>query len=172
MDAYDAVVSKLDVAEFADKPVSSDIKLKVIEAARLTGSGMNNQHWKFILVQGRDRLKTLANDSTTGQWVKGANFAVIILTNPRYPFHLIDAGRAVESMQIAAWNFGVVSRIYTGVDREGLERDFGIKKELNPSAVVGFGYPTRKIIGKKNRKPLNEVAYLDRFGTPLTVGQL
>jgi len=38
--------------------------------------------------------------------------------------------------------------------------------------VVGFGYPARKVIGKKKRKPINEVAYLDRYGRPFTEGQL
>lgn len=170
MDAYEAVKSKLDLAEFATKNVPSDVKVKVIDAARLTGSGMNAQHWKFILVQGGERLKTLANDSTTGKWVEHADFAVIVLTNPKYGFHLIDAGRALESMQIAAWNFGVASRIFTGINREAFERDFGIPKELNPSVVVGFGYPARKILGKKKRKPMGEVAFLDRFGKPLTPG--
>lgn len=172
LDAYEVVASKLDIAEFAPTAVPSDVKLKVLDAARLTSSGMNNQHWKFILVQGRDRLKTLANDSTTGKWVEGANFAVIVLTNPKYGFHLIDAGRALQSMQIAAWNFGVASRIYTGINREGLERDFGVPKELSPSVILGFGYPARKIVGKKNRKAMGEVAYLDRYGKPLIPTQL
>jgi nitroreductase len=172
LDAYEAVASKLDLAEFASKNVPSDVKVKVIDAARLTGSGMNVQHWKFILVQGRERLKTLANDSTSGKWVERADFAVIVLTNPKYGFHLIDAGRALQSMQIAAWNYGVTSRIFTGINREALERDFGIPKDLSPSVVVGFGYPALKIIGKKRRKPISEVAFLGRFGKPLTPGQL
>jgi hypothetical protein len=75
-------------------------------------------------------------------------------------------------MQVAAWNFGVSSRIFTGINRGAFERDFGIPKELSPSVVVGFGYPTRKIVGRKKRKPMGEVAFLDRFGTPLTPGQL
>jgi nitroreductase len=75
-------------------------------------------------------------------------------------------------MQIAAWNFGVASRIFTGVNREALEKDFGIPKDMSPSVIVGFGYPTRKISGKKKRSPLSEVAFLDRFGKALTRDQL
>jgi nitroreductase len=172
LDGYDAVVTKLDVGEFAPKSVPSDVKIKVLDAARLTGSGMNVQHWRFILVQGHDRLGTLANDSTSGKWVEDADFAVIVLTNPKYGFHLIDAGRALQSMQIAAWNFGVASRIFTGINREAVEKDFGIPKDLSPSVVVGFGYPARKISGRKNRNPLGEVAFFDRFGKPLTREQL
>lgn len=45
MDAYDYIVTKLDVREFSPKPVSREVKLKVLEASRITGSGMNRQHW-------------------------------------------------------------------------------------------------------------------------------
>jgi len=168
VDAYEAVVSKLDVRAFSSKNVPSEVKMKVLDAGRLTGSGMNVQHWRFLMIQGRDRLKKLASDSTTGSWVENADFAIIVLTDPKLGFHLLDAGRAVQSMQIAAWSFGVASGIFTGVNREALERDFGIPKNLNPSAVVGFGYPTKKLSGKKKRRPLSEVAFLDRFGNPLT----
>jgi nitroreductase len=165
MDAYDCVATKLDVREFGAKAVPADVKLKVLEAARLTGSGINNQHWRFILVQGRDNLRRLAQDSTTGQWVENANFAVIVLTNPKYGFHLIDAGRATQDMQVAAWNYGVTSCIFTGIDIDALTRDFEIPKEMNASVVIGFGYPAGKITGrKKNRKPIDELAYLNRYG--------
>jgi nitroreductase len=168
MDAYECVKTKLDVREFSSKDVLADLKLKVMEAARLTQSGMNSQHWRFILVQDRDRLKRLAEDSTTGAWVAGANFAVVVLTNPKFGFHLLDAGRAVQDMQTAAWNFGIVSCIFTGIKDENLRRDFAIPIEFSPSVVVGFGYPAKAISGKrKNRKPLSELVSLDKFGDKL-----
>lgn len=173
MDAYECVATKLDVREFDSRDVPADLKLKVLEAARLTGSGINNQHWRFILVQGRDRLKRLAEDSTTGSWVAQANFAVIVLTNPKFGFHMLDAGRAAQDMQIAAWNFGVISCLFTGLNLEALQRDFGIPNNLNPSVVVGFGYPGRKVTGKrKNRKPLSDLTFLNSYGNRLEPGKL
>ncbi|MGD0177378.1 MAG: nitroreductase family protein [Candidatus Bathyarchaeia archaeon] len=173
MDAYECVATKLDVREFDSRDVPADLKLKVLEAARLTGSGINNQHWRFILVQGRDRLKRLAEDSTTGSWVAQANFAVIVLTNPKFGFHMLDAGRAAQDMQIAAWNFGVISCLFTGLNLEALQRDFGIANNLNPSVVVGFGYPGRKVTGKrKNRKPLSDLTFLNSYGNRLEPGKL
>lgn len=173
MDAYECVATKLDVREFDSRNVPVDVKLKVLEAARLTGSGINNQHWRFILVQEHDRLKRLAEDSTTGSWVAQANFAVVVLTNPKFGFHLIDAGRAAQDMQIAAWNFGIISCLYTGLNVEDLRKDFGIPKTLNPSIVLGFGYPARKITGKrKNRKPLSELAFIDKYENRFEPGKL
>ncbi len=173
MDAYECAATKLDFREFDSRNVPREVKLKVLEAARLSGTGLNNQHWRFVLVQERDNLKRLAEDSTTGGWVGGASFAVIILTDPKYGFHLIDAGRACQNMQIAAWNFGVVSCLYTGVSNEGLRRDFNLPANLNPSIVVGFGYPARKITGKrKNRKPLSDLVYVDKFGDRFEPGKV
>jgi nitroreductase len=164
MDAYACIATKLEIREFSPKNVPADVKLKILEAARLTASGMNAQHWRFILVQGPDQLKRLAEDSTTGSWVEHSNFAVIVLTNPKYPFHLIDAGRVVQDMQLAAWNFGVASRVYTGVKDESIRADFNIPGEMNLSIVTGFGYPVKRIIGRKNRKPLSEIVFLGKYG--------
>ena len=172
LDAYECIQTKLDVREFdSEKDVPADVKLKVLEAGRLTGSGINNQHWRFILVQGQDGLRKLAQDSTSGKWVENANFAMILLTNPKYSFHLIDAGRAAQDMMLAAWNSGVASCIFTGTDKEALQRDFSIPKEMTVSLIVGFGYPARKLSGRKNRKPLTQIAYLGRYGHPVELNQ-
>jgi nitroreductase len=172
MDAYQCVITKIESREFAHRPVPGDIKLKVLEAARLTGSGINKQHWRFVLVQDDNRLKTLASTSTTGKWVEGADFGVIVLTDPKYNFHMIDAGRVVQSMQIAAWNFGVTSCVYTGIRVPEFMKEFNTSAELNPTIVVGFGYPARKILGRKNRKPLSEVAFVDKYGNRVTSDKL
>jgi nitroreductase len=168
MDTFECITTKLEVREFSQRDVPSDIRSKILEAARLTGTGMNTQHWRFVLVDKMENLKRLADDSTSGNWVAGANFAIIILTNPRYGFHMIDAGRALQNMQLAAWNYGVGSGLYTGIKQEQLESDFGIPIKLSPTVIVGFGYPAKKIMGKrKNRLSLHELVYYEKYGNPI-----
>jgi nitroreductase len=70
-------------------------------------------------------------------------------------------------MQLTAWDSGVTSRIYTGIKQAEMRRDFGIPEGLNSTVVVGFGYPKHRILGRKNRKPLSEVAFLEKYGSPL-----
>ena len=98
MDTFESISTKLEVREFSPQDIPSEIRLKILEAARLTGTGLNTQHWQFILVQNKDNLKKLAEDNTTGEWFAAANFAIIVLTNPKYGFHLIDAGRVLQNM--------------------------------------------------------------------------
>jgi len=174
MDAYDCIRTKLDLREFDQKKkIPAEAKMKILESARLTGSGMNIQHWRFILVQTSERMKILAEDSTTGNWVQGAKFAVIILTGEKRGFELIDAGRVIQDMQLAAWNLGIVSCIFTGVNQAALRRDFAIIQDLTAVAVVGFGYPAKKVTGAiKKRKPLAELVFTESYGTPFKESQL
>jgi nitroreductase len=165
MDAFKCIATKLEVREFSTQDISSEIRSKILEAARLTGTGMNTQHWRFILVEKKDNLKKLAEDSTSGSWVAGANFAVIVLTNPKYGFHLIDAGRVLQNMQLTAWNEGVGSGLFTGIREEKIRNDFQIPDELTPSVIIGFGYPVSKLTGKKkNRLPVHELVYYEKYG--------
>ncbi|HVX03039.1 MAG TPA: nitroreductase family protein [Nitrososphaera sp.] len=157
-----------DIRQFRSQDFPQEVKQSVLEAARLTGTGLNTQHWRFIMVEGKDHLATLAEDSTSGTWVAGANFAVIVLTNPEYSFHMIDAGRVLQNMQLAAWSYGVASGIFTGVKEVKLRRDFVIPKEMNITLVAGFGYPAKKIVGKKSRMPLDELVYHGKYGSNST----
>lgn len=172
MDTYESIVAKPDIREFAHERVPGEVQRKIIESARLTGSSMNSQHWRFVLIQDRSNLKKLAADSTSGSWVANADLAIVILTDPKVPGHAIDAGRVLQDMELAAWNFGVASCLFTGVRRDELVRDFGIPPELEVSAVLGFGYPKRRILGRKNRKPAEELFFPERYGNHLSAKDL
>ncbi len=170
MEAFDCIATKLDIREYSNEDVPANIRSNILEAARLTGTGLNAQHWRFVLVKDKYNLKKLAEDSTSGKWVAGANFAIIVLTNPKYGFHMIDAGRVLQDMQLAAWDQGIGSGLFTGVNEEKLN-DFSIPMDLNPTVIAGFGYPVRKLKGKrKNRLPRDDLVFYEKYGR--TNGQL
>ena len=170
MDTLECIATKFDVREFnQQKQVPWETKEKILQAARMTGTGLNTQHWRFILIEKRENLALLAEDSTSGKWVSGANFAVIIATNPSHRFHALDAGRALQDMQLAAWDLGVASGIFTGVNEKKLKDDFGIPADFSPTVIVGFGFPASNNSPKrKNRRPLGELAFAEKFGAPLS----
>ena len=165
MNTVDCIATKLDIREFSQENVSPSIISTILNSARYSGSGLNTQHWRFIVIKEKNNIKKLSEDSTSGQWIIGANFAIILLTDPNYGFHLLDAGRVIQNMQLSAWENGVGSGIYTGVRDEKMRTDFKIPSNLSISAVLGFGFPKKSITGKrKNRKPLSELAYNEVYG--------
>lgn len=166
MNVTEAIETRIEVRDYADRPVDDETKRAVLDAGRLAPSGRNLQHWRFVLLDRGDDLERLAELSPTGSWVADAAFAVAICTDPAYDFNEIDAGRAVTYMQLAAWARGVGSCIYT-VDRPEVEEFLELPDDYDLTVVAGFGYPEREVRGRKNRKPLGEVASRGRFGAPL-----
>ena len=69
-------------------------------------------------------------------------------------------------MILTAWGDGVGSNWAGWVGMENVRREFGLPDSYDVLAVVPLGYPKRKIIGKKRRKPIGEVMSAERFGTP------
>jgi nitroreductase len=69
-------------------------------------------------------------------------------------------------MQLAAWNYGVGSGIFTGIEQDKLRKDFGIPQQLNVSAIIGFGYPQKKLTGnRKERLLIHKLVYYEKYGT-------
>lgn len=172
MDVSEAIRTRLDIREYAEKPVEADTKRAILNAARLAPSGKNLQEWDFILVDDPEGIELLAEASTTGKWVGGADFAVVLLTDPQYPWHEIDAGRALTHMQFEAWNHGVASCIYTGYDEADMRSLYGYPEDMEVTLVAGFGYPTQPIEsfeGRKERAPLSEVAHHGAYGEELSL---
>lgn len=172
MDVSRAIETRLDIREFGEEPVDTETKRAILEAGRLAPSGKNLQHWAFVLVDDSDGVSELAELSTTGSWVSDAAFAVVVLTDPSYGYHEIDAGRAVTHMQLEAWNHGVGSCIYTGFDAAGMREFLEFPERLTPTLVAGFGRPTRPLstfVGEKDRAPLEDLVHHARYGEALAL---
>lgn len=166
MDVFEAIETRLEIKSFADERVDEGLKRTVLDAGRLAPSGSNLQHWEFILVDDPPDLDRLGELSPSGGWIAGADFGVVICTDPQYDFNELDAGRAVTHMQLAAWEAGVGSRIYT-VDRPEVKEFLEIPDDVDLTLVAGFGYPEHEIRGVKDRKPLEEVVSHGRYGRAL-----
>lgn len=167
MDVAEAIRTRLDVREFTDEPVDDETRRAVLDAGRLAPSGKNLQHWAFVVVEDDVDLRELAELSTTGGWITDVDFAVVVLTDPQYYYHEIDAARAVTYMQFAAWERGVASCIYTGFDEDGMRAFLDAPADTAVTLVAGFGTPTfdvEAVRGRKNRKPLAAVTHGDRYG--------
>jgi len=168
LDTFECIRSRLEVKEFRGGRVPEEVVAKILEAGRLSPSAMNLQPWVFIVVRGRDKLKRLGELATTGRYIQDSDFVVVVVTDPENPYHKIDGARAVQNMMLAAWNEGVGSRWVGGIKREEVKQYLNIPQDMYVLTIIPFGYPARKICGRKRRKSLREIAFSEVFGGPLT----
>lgn len=166
MDTFDVIRTALAVRSFRDTPLPDDIARQIVEAARLTASSMNGQPWHFIVVRNRDTLRQLGALISTGRYIAQAPLAIVVATTASR-FAVSDASRAIQSMILAAWSRGVASNWVGFHGLDAIKPMLAIPDDMDVLAVVPFGYPAQPAgAGRKNRKPLGEVAHSERFGQP------
>ena len=169
MEVFEAVRTVLAVRSYQDKPVPAEVVNRVLEAARLTASSANRQPWHFILVEERDALQQLSALCTSGPYTAEAAFAIVVAVNAESRSGPMDAARAIQSMVLTAWEEGVGSNWVGAARADDVKALLGVPESVNLVAVLPFGYPAQRVgLGKKDRKPLSEIAHRGRFGNPLT----
>lgn len=166
MDVFAAIRTLLAVRSYQDKPVPDAVVRRIVEAGRLTGSGMNQQPWHFIVIRDRETLRRLGALASSGPYVAQAPLAIVVATD-KSRFAVSDASRAIQSMLLAAWADGVGSNWVGFGGLEKVKALLEIPAGLEVLAILPFGYPARAVgRGQKQRKALREVAHLERYGHP------
>jgi nitroreductase len=167
MDVFEAVRTVLAIRSYQDRPIPQDVLDRVVEAGHLTASASNRQPWHFIVVQNRDTLRQLGSLARTGPYIAGAQAAIVVVV-AKNAFGISDGSRAVQDMILTAWDAGVGSNwvgFAGGLDP--VKPVLGIPDELDVLTILPLGYPAASVgKGKKNRKPLSEVASRERYGQP------
>jgi nitroreductase len=166
VEVFDAIRTLLAVRRYQDRPVPEDVIRRVLEAGQLTASGMNAQPWHFVVVQDREALRQLGSLVSTGPYIAQAPLAIVVAID-RTPLAVSDASRAIQSMLLTAWSEGVGGNWSGFGSLKGVGDFLGIPAELDVLAVLPLGYPADDIgRGKKNRKPLDQIAHRERWGQP------
>ncbi len=158
MDPYLAIASKRDERAYAGTPVPGEVRGRILDAGRLSGSSQNRQRWEFVLVSGAARER-LAEAVYAPDNVRGAALVVAVVGEAGG----LDVGRCAQNMMLAAWGDGVAS-CPNGV------RDPDAAAEIcggEVRTIVSFGYPARprdvasrsaeEWSARANRKPLSEL---------------
>ena len=142
---------------------------RVMDAGHLSASASNRQPWHFILVEKPDAIRELGGLVRTGPYIAGAKAAVIVAVDKATAKADVDAARAIQQMMLVAWADGVGSN-WTGFGGlEGVRQWAGLPDTFDVLGVLPFGYPKRKVgLGKKKRKPFDEVVSSERYGRHLT----
>jgi nitroreductase len=166
MHVYEAVRTLLAVRSYQDKAIPAEVVTRIVQAGRLTGSSRNRQEWDFVVVQDQATLKQLGGLASTGRYIGDAALAIAVVV-PDGPVGFMDGGRAAQDMMLAAWGEGVGSNWVGNMNTPEVKTLLNIPAEKLVLAVLPFGYPAETVgKGKKQRKPLGEVAHRERFGTP------
>src|SRR5438067_13261108 len=101
-DVFEAIRTLVAVRSYQDTPVPDAVVRRIVEAGRLTGSGMNRQPWHFIVIRDAETLRQLGALASSGPYVAQAPVAIVVATD-KTRFTVSDASRAIHFMLLTAW---------------------------------------------------------------------
>jgi len=167
--ASEAIRSRRNVRQYADRPIAGTDLDEILEAARRSPSSKNTQPWDFVVVTDRDQLSRLAGVWVGGKHVAGSAATIALITpaeaaaQGRVQF---DLGQATMSIMIAAAGLGVGS-CHSAVGDQDLARELlGHPDDTTCHLLISLGYPAGRPLSPiqtPDRRALTDVVHRDRW---------
>ena len=161
------------VRKFTDEAVSDDVVFRLLELGRWTGSAINSQPWKFIVVRDRETLRKIASLRPPNGWVAGVPVAIAIVNDGAHPmFEAYDEGRLTERLLTGATLLGYGGGVawFGETQHQAKAKVFlGIPESLSARQVVAIGRPMSGADSRSpglgsGRKALAELVSIERYG--------
>ena len=170
MEVYECLQSRRTVRQFKPVPVPETTLATILNAARWAPSSRNEQPWHLVVVRNREKLAQIGQIAGTGSFIAEAPLAIaVVMENAEQP--QMDAGRALQQMEIMAWSEGLGTCFVTLTqdERRKVAELLGIPAEMDLITVLPFGYRRDDFRGRGvPRKPLSEMVHSETFGIPTT----
>jgi len=187
MTFFEAVQKRVSVRSYKHDPVPQEHLDMILEAARQAPNAGNQQPWRFLVVQEKDRLSEFRDfawrsrkkwlldngyEADTDEGMKahfdrilGAPLHVVVLidTAVRYRgYGKEDGALAAENIMLAARALGYGSVMITGsVSADTVRRFFKVPSRYMINCLIPIGVPESWPV-KRERRPLSEFVFHER----------
>ena len=108
MDAIEVLKTRRSVRAYIGVPVPREIIEDVIDCGRLAATAVNIQPWEFVVVTGREMLRSIAQTTDHGKFISDAPVCVVVLCEDT-KYYLEDGSAAAENILLASRAHGLGS---------------------------------------------------------------
>ncbi|MBE5780554.1 MAG: nitroreductase [Clostridiales bacterium] len=176
MTIMEAVTTRRSIREYKEGEIPQADLLEILEAARLAPTWKNNQSFTYILVKDRTLMEQLGEitgyNPSRSAYEKASCYLVLCgdptLSGKREgkEYYMVDAAIAMEQMMLAAHEKGY-GMCWVGAFYENpVKKLLSVPEDIRVIALSPLGIPDEAPEARPRRN-LNEVVYLDRYGSLL-----
>jgi nitroreductase len=169
MELIEVIKKRRSIRAYEQTPVEEEKLLQVLEAGRLAPSSRNEQEWKLVVVQNREKIEKLYHACLEEAFIKEAPVIIAACgTKPDYAMRCgqraypIDVSIAVTHMILRAADLGLGTCWLGSFYEDKVKKALGIPEETRVVAVVTLGY-SRFQPQPKGRKPLEDLVCFDKW---------
>lgn len=176
MDFFETIRKRKSVRSYLQTPISKQMLVKILDAARLAPSAINKQPWHFIIVEDKDKRAQIAKGCGYGKFLAESPVIIVGCGDKRASpdWHVVDTTTALEHIVLAATALDLGTCWIGSFDEEEVREMLRIPERLEIIALIALGYPrkTFDLLAKivhllRPRKKLKDIISLEAYGEPM-----
>ena len=187
MTLFEVIQKRVSVRSFRSDPIPQQDLEQILEAARLAPNAGNQQSWRFLVIQGKEKLDEFRDfawrsrkkwllengyEADTDEGMKahydkllGAPLHIVVLIDLVVNYRGYaeqDGALATENIMLAARALGYGSVMITGsVSAETVRKFFRVPKRYSINCLIPIGVP-EAWPKRRARKPLTDLVFYDK----------
>lgn len=164
MDVLEAIKVRRSIRKYRPERIPDEKLKTILEAARLAPSAANRQPWRFVVVEDRERRKTLAKAANDQTFISDAGAIVVAISDPEKSarWHEKDTMIALEHMVLAATALGYGTCWIGAFDEDAVKSLLKIPAKMKIVAVLPIGIPDEKPAPRRRRE-LSEIFFKEEW---------
>ncbi|WP_445475242.1 nitroreductase family protein [Methanococcoides methylutens] len=164
----ETILARRSIREYTEAPVGKEDINTILECGRWAPSGLNNQPWKFIVIQNEETIKRLAECTHYSKIVLQAKVLIAVYLDQETMYHhdkdVLAIGASIQNMLLACTDLEL-GAVWLG---EILKKSEQVKAILEVPdtfelmAVLAIGHPVKKE-RSSTRKELAETTFHEKY---------
>lgn len=169
MQVLEVITKRRSIRKYKSDPVKEEDLLKMLEAARLAPSAGNRQPWYFVVVRDPETKRRIAEAASRQMFIADAGAIIVAVSDPSASprWHDKDTMTAMEHLILEATELGYGTCWIGAFDEARVREVLGIPEQYKVVALTPVGIPD-EAPPPRPRKPLEEIAFENKWGNKLT----
>jgi len=159
---FAAICRRRSIREYTDEPVDPAALEQIVTAGTWAPSGLNNQPWRFVLIQDETVRKQLAPLTHYSHIIEQAQALIAVYLDIEAMYDVVKdqqaAGACLQNMLLCAEELGL-GAVWLGQilkNKKKVNEVLGLDDRYDLMAVLAIGHPLHRN-QQSTRKPLDEV---------------
>ncbi len=175
MEPNELITKRWSPRAFFNKTVEEEKLQTLFEATRWTPSSMNEQPWRFVLVEKKNKeafdniIDTLMDGNK--DWASTAPVLICVAAKCRFDYRdlenrhaIYDTGQAVATFTLQATDLGLYVRQMGGFTPEKAKKNLQIPDGFEPIVILALGYANQDSKPERTRNEKQTWVFENRFG--------
>jgi nitroreductase len=167
LEILDIILKRKTIREFDSEPVPKEMLASILEAGRWAPSGLNNQPWRFVILDDEQILFKLAYMTKYSSILLQAPTAIVVFLDKEASYSrekdILAIGACIQNMLLQGQKIGLGACWLGEIlnKAKDVELLLNVPESFELLAVLALGYPKERDNREVNRerKDLKELVF-------------